>query len=213
MRRPLDHWGSDAVFEKLDWIGIHDGAMSETTRDAPKSHLSSVLDWVETKPVESFGAFFAIVRVVAAYASKVSQRDSTVWLRTFQRLQSTAKESELMYVSAFLLALGLNNSPPSAIKLILESLERAHDAARTERLSDSSWIIVEPFVPELSWLSNWDKCERLRRGVISAFVRYGWSGSELKAGIKDAELLRQLVKSARKIHDGENFVREISLPA
>lgn len=211
MRRALDRWGSDAVFETLDWIAGHDGAMSETTRDALKSHLSSVLDWVETKPVESFGAFLAVVRVVAGYASKISQRESTVWLRTFQRLQSTGKESELTYIGAFLLALGLNNSPPSPIELVAESFERVHDAARTERLSDNAWIIVEPFVPELSWLSNWDKCERLRRGLISAFVRYRWPASEFRTRIKDNEVLRQLVKSARRVDGGEELVREISL--
>jgi hypothetical protein len=110
-----------------------------------------------------------------------------------------------------LLALGLNNSPPSPVDLVSESFERVHEAARTDRLSDSAWVIVEPFVPELSWLSNWDKCERLRRGLISAFVKNGWSGSDLTVGIKDSELLRQLVKSARKLPDGEKFVRELSL--
>jgi hypothetical protein len=112
-----------------------------------------------------------------------------------------------------LLALGLNNSPPSPVDLVSESFERVHEAARTDRLSDRAWIIVEPFVPELSWLSNWDKYERLRRGLISAFVRFGWSASELKTGIKDSELLRQLIKSARKTYEGDKFVREISLSA
>jgi hypothetical protein len=211
MRRALDLWGKDAVFEMLDWTGVHDGAMSDTCRDALRLHLPDVMDWVESKSIESFGSFYSVVRIVGPYASKISQRDSLVWLRNFRHLQSQGREGEVILVSAFLLALGLSNSPPSPVELVSESFERVHEAARTDRVSDSAWVIVEPFVPELSWLSNWDKCERLRRGLISAFVKNGWSGSDLTVGIKDSELLRQLVKSARKLPDGEKFVRELSL--
>jgi len=210
MRRALDLWGKDAVFEMLDWTALHDGAMSDTCRDALRQHLPDVMDWVESKSVQSFGAFYSIVRIVGPYASKISQRDSVVWLRNFRHLQSQGREGEVILISAFLLALGLSNSPPSPVELILESFERVHEAARTDRLSDTAWVIVEPFVPELSWLYNWDKCERLRRGLVSAFVRYEWPTSGLKMAIKDNEILRQLVRSAKRVDGAEQFGRAIS---
>jgi hypothetical protein len=74
-------------------------------------------------------------------------------------------------------------------------------------LSDSAWVLVEPFVPELSWLSNWDKCERLRRGLISAFVRNNWPVSELERRIKNRELMHQLLSSAKKADGGDDFLR------
>lgn len=114
------------------------------------------------------------------------------------------------YVCTFLLALGLNNSPPSPMDLLSESFERVHEAARMEHLSDEAWFVVEPFVPELSWLSNWDKCERLKRGLISAFVKYRWPASELRMRIKDKGLLRELVKSARRVDGGDDFARGVS---
>ena len=116
----------------------------------------------------------AVARVVAPYASKISHRDSFEWLRTFRSL-SSRNEGDKNYIGgALLLALAFDNSPPTPLELIRESFELIHEAARRESLSDSAWVIVEPFVPELAWLSNWDKCERLRRGLVSAFVRNNW---------------------------------------
>ena len=138
----------------------------------------------------------------------MSEQESSVWIRNFRRLQSDAKESELNYVCAFLLALGLNNSAPSPMELLSESFQRVHEAARIEHLSDDAWFVVEPFVPELSWLSNWDKCERLRRGLIAACVKYRWSITELKGrAINNDELFRQLGKSAKKVDGGEGLFR------
>jgi hypothetical protein len=207
IRRAFDRWGKAAVFQALDWTESHNGALSEICRGALASHLPSVMDWVEAKPTRSFETLIAVAHVVAPYSSKMSQRDSSVWLRTFHFLQNSPKEAEKSYICTFLLALAFGNAPPSPLDLLSESFERVHETARKELLSDNAWIIMEPLVPELSWLSNWDKCERLRRGLISAFLRHRWPASELKRRIKDYELLRQLLKSARRVDGGEDFFR------
>jgi hypothetical protein len=91
IRRARDLWGRDAVFEMLDWTGVHDGAMSDTCRDALRLHLSDVMDWVESKSIQSFGSFYSVVRIVGPYASKISQRDSLVWLGNFRHFQSQGR--------------------------------------------------------------------------------------------------------------------------
>jgi hypothetical protein len=58
--------------------------------------------------------------------------------------------------------------------------------------------ILQPLVPELSWFKNWDKCERMRRALMSAFMRYGWPAWQLREQIKDQDLVGQLLRSARK---------------
>jgi hypothetical protein len=95
------------------------------------------------------------------------------------------------------------------MEFVSEVFEQIHETARRDQLGDSAWIIIEPLVPELSWLSNWDKCERLRRGLASAFVRHNWPASELKRTIKDLDLLRQILKSAKRIDGGEYFFRTL----
>ena len=96
-------------------------------------------------------------------------------------------------------ALALCNAPPSPLDLVSESFERVHRLAEMEQLRDDSRFILQPLVPELSWRKNWDKCERMRRALISAFTRYGWPAGQLTERIRNRDLVEQLLKSARRI--------------
>ena len=207
IQRAIDLWGKGAVFQTLNWTEAHAGSMTETCRAALTAHLSTVLDWVEASPSRSFETLIAVAHVVAPYSREISKRDSSVWLRTFQFLRNNYKDREKCYVGTFLLALAFCNAPPSPLELVSEAFQEIHEIARRDELSDDAWIIVEPLVPELSWMSNWDKCERLRRGLVSAFVHHNWPATELKRRIKDRDLLKQILKSARRIDDGEYFFR------
>jgi hypothetical protein len=207
IRRALDLWGKEAVFATLDWSQIHNGAMSDICRESLRGHLSSVMDWVEGGPERSFPVLVAIARIVAPYSSKISERDASVWLRTARHLRSHGTESDRTYVCAFLLALAFNNAPPLPLESVAESFEYVHQAAWDQRLSDNAWVVVEPFVPELSWISNWDKCERLRRGLILAFLRNNWPPAELHNRIKNNDLLEQVLRSARRVEGSEKLLR------
>jgi GTPase-associated protein 1, N-terminal domain type 1 len=209
IRRAIQRWGRDATFQVLDWTDVHKGAMSDTCREALTFDLSWVMDWVEAEPARSSESLVAVAHVIAPYSSDVVQRDSTVWLRAFRTIKDSCKETDKVYVGTFLLALALRNAPPSPLDLVSESFECVHEAAEKQRLSDSAWIIIEPLVPELSWFSNWDKCERLRRGLLLAFVRHGWPASELKRRIKDFDVLRLLLRSARKVDGAEQLFRDL----
>lgn len=209
IRRALDLWGKDAVFQTLNWTEAHAGSMSANSGAALTAHVSTVLDWVEASSSRSFESLLAVAHVVAPCSCEISNRDSSVWLRTFRSLQDHEAEREKPYIGTFLLSLAFCNAPPSPLELVSEAFEQVHETAERDRLSDSAWITVEPFVPELSWLSNWDKCERLRRGLVSAFVRHNWPASELKARIKNRELVRQILKSARRVDGGEYYFRTL----
>jgi hypothetical protein len=211
IRRALDLWGKNAVFQALDWTDAHAGSMSETVRAALTAHLPSVMAWVERRHTRSFESLIAVAHVVAPYTQKTAKHDSSIWLSTFRFLQNSDNEREKSYFATFLLALAFCNAPPAPLDLVSEAFERVHETARRDQLSDTAWIIVEPFVPELSWLSNWDKCERLRRGLVAAFVRYNWPALELKQRIRDYDLLRQIFKSARRVDGGEYYFRGLYL--
>ncbi len=161
-------------------------------------------------PKRSTQSLVAVARVIAPYAHQLSDHDSTVWLQTFRILQDMNQEEEATYVCTFLLALAFCNAPPSSLDLLSESFERVHEAVRIGRLSDREWIIVEPLVPHLSWLRDWDKCERLRRGLILAFFSNQWPAAELNRRIEDRDLIRQILKSAEDVDGGEEFFRGVA---
>lgn len=215
LRRSIDHWGKVAVFSILDWIDSHQGRMSPASRDALSNQPDLVMDWVQQKSDSSPTSLVAIAHVVAPYASRISTSDSTVWLRTFRNVQGSANDAEKDYLATFLLTLAFCNAPPEPLDLVAESYQRVHQAAWEERLSDEAWSIAEPFVPELSWRKNWDKCERLNRGLIAAFIRHRWSPSGLRR-VKNyyprnssTDLMQQIFESARDVKGGKELVRNV----
>ncbi len=213
LRRSIDHWGKDAVFSILDWVDSHEGRMSRASRDALSNQPDLVMDWVQQKSASSPASFVAVAHVVAPYAGRIAKRDSEVWLRTFREVQGTATDAEKDYLASLLLALAFCNAPPAPLDLVAESYQRVHKAAWEERLSDEAWSIVGPFVPELWVLKNWDKCERLNRGLIAAFIRHRWPLSGLRR-IKNyyprnssTDLMQQILESAKEVKGGKDFVR------
>jgi hypothetical protein len=111
-------------------------------------------------------------------------------------------------MSAFVLALALCNAPPAPLDLVSESFEQVHRLAEKEQLTDDAWFLLRPLVPELSWRKNWDKCERVRRALVSAFMRHGWPARQLRERIQNQDLVEQLLRSASNI-DAEYYFRNV----
>lgn len=201
-------WGATAIFQALDWIDAHDGGMNEACRSALTGHLSDVMAWVHNGRRKSASTLAALAHVVAPYASQVVEGNSTVWLETLRTMRQARRYNDAEYMSAFILALALCNAQPAPLDLVAESFESIHLIAERNQMRDSVWFILQPLVPELSWRKNWDKCERMRRALVSAFVRYSWPAWELGQRIKDEQLVRQLLKSASNI-DAEYYFKHV----
>jgi hypothetical protein len=208
--RALDRWGKAAVFGTLDWVAKHDGKMSELCYRALTFHVESVMDWVEAAPNRPLNAVVASAHVIAPYFYKIRQRDTEIWLRVLHDLQKHHVEREVVYLSAFLIALAFKNSPPAPLTLISECFERVHNAAWDGDLPDDAWVILDLIVPHLWWGNDWDKCERLRRGLIEAFVLHRWPAMALVRCIPNQELLKRVVKSASKVDGGIEALKDIS---
>jgi hypothetical protein len=204
LREAFERWGQTAIFQALDWTEAYGGKMSETCRRALALHVREVMDWVEESK-RSPESLIAIAHVVAPNSHLIAKRDSSVWLQAFRHLRGNLKDET--YICAFLLALAFRNTPPSPLDLVAESFEAVHESAKEQLLSDEAWALVEPLVPQLSWWKGWDKCERLRRGLVSAFVRYRWPAAELR--IRDHQLLKDLLKSAYEVEGGREFRRAL----
>lgn len=208
LRRAFTQWGRPAIFQALDWSQAHGGALTENCRAALTFNVSEVASWVTAESEKSTPILTAVAHVVAPYASQIAQYDSTVWVRTLHHLPENQRSDEANYLCAFILALALSNAPPAPLDLVSESFERVHLLAEKEQLRDDAWFILQPLVPELSWRKNWDRCERMRRALMLAFMRNGWPAWQLKVRIKNPELLGELLRSARRV-GAEHYFRNI----
>jgi hypothetical protein len=197
--RAFERWGTVAVLEVLNWIDAHDGNIPENCRFALKFYLPDVMNWINTGPEKSASTIAAIAHIVAPSSGQIAKYGSSVWLNAFNKLWGSHHDEEIDYMSAFLLTLALLNAPPDPFELLAVSFERVYRSAEKERLKDDAWFILQPFIPELSWGKNWDKCERMRRALVSAFMLYSWPAWQLKTVIKSHDIFEQLPRSARKV--------------
>jgi hypothetical protein len=205
LRRAFEKWGKEAVFPVLDWAQKNRVPLTDDCRGALIFHVTAVMDWLENGTEKTPEGLRAAASVVAPRSYEIWKRDTRVWCRAF----NSADEEESLYLFTFLLALALGNAPPFPRKLIKDSFEIVYQAAWHGRLSDKAWEVLDPIVPHLMWPNDWDRCERMRRGLISAFVQHGWPTAELPDLISDTAIRNQLLRSAKKVQGGETFLRTL----
>ena len=203
LRRAFECWGKDAVLAALDWTEEHQGSMSEACRQGLTFQIPRVMNWVESES-RSTPALIAAAHVVAPYCNQISKNDSSVWRRAFEDVRESGQQEDATYLQTFLLGLALQNAPPAPLDLISECFEAIHRKVSCQQLRYDTWLILEPLVPQLSWRKNWDKCERIRRGLLLAFMQNSWPAWELKERIRDREILHLILKSVHKV-DGERY--------
>lgn len=201
-------WGEPAVCDVLDWAEAHKADLSDAWRLALASQSSSLLRWVKRNSTPSTKLLMFLVQILDPRTKEVQSFDSSIWLRILDKLSDRPNE-RLARFYAFVLSLGLANVPSQSVQLVQGSFPTIHELAATDQLDYDSWLLLEPYVPELGWIQNWDKCERLQRGLVKAFVRYRWPVAELLRCLDDTGALSVVKKSARKVEGGKRLFDEL----
>jgi hypothetical protein len=205
-RRTIDVWGRTAIFGAMDWLNQTDGDLSDSSRGALTFHTTQVMDWVEDGKPKSKHGLVAAAHILAPYSYQIKDRNTAVWGSLLKELHGY----ERVYLAAFLLALGLSNAPDNPIELIKENFDFIYQLARDEELDSKIWEILEPVVPEIAWPNNWDRCERMVRGLIASFVRYAWPPQQIYYCVSQNRVWDRFPKSAKKVDGGVAFMQKLT---
>jgi hypothetical protein len=206
LRWAFEDWSQPAVFGALDWMAAHDGRLPEAGRFALTFQVQHVMDWVEHPTDKPLFALFVAADIVAPYSYQICARDTAVWEPALKDALRRYEESDALRFLTFILALALGNAPPEPLDLVGATFEIVHRAELNRRLPDSAWRILEPIAPTV-FPHYWDKCERMRRALITSFVKHSWPPSELRHRISDSDLVRDLVHSAKRVDEGKNYMK------
>jgi hypothetical protein len=207
--RVIKRWGETAVHELLNWIDAHGTGLSDEWRSALASETAAIFRWIESHPAPELATLMFLVRVLDPLTADVQKRDSTIWLHALRTAEKQTGDAQITRLYAFALSLGFAGAPPTPIELVCNSFSHIHELAAIDQLDYDSWLLLEPYVPDLYWNQNWDKCERLQRGLVQAFVKHDWSSTELLHCVKDAGALAVVRKSARKVDGGKKLLKEL----
>jgi hypothetical protein len=208
LRRGLDAWAKPAVFGVMDWISKTKRSLSDRSLWNLTHYVESIAAWAVSDEKHSLHSIIFAAHIIAPYTYQFKRLDSTIWLRAYRELVSLGNSMEASYFATLLVALGFQNAPPNALALVEECYDKVHQLEWDDALPDETWLILDPLVPHLWWLHDWDKSERLRRGLVEAFVRNQWPLLKLSDCVKSDVFLKRVVDSAHYVNGGREFISQ-----
>lgn len=131
------------------------------------------------------------------------------WLSAMHRADGRVSEADETYLRAFLLARALSWRSRNQAELARLGFEMTHSAATANRVSDESWRWLEPHLPwSILWF-EWDKCERLRTGVVNLFVERELNPELFGRLVQDEALFGLLAKQAARTSKGRAYLKRV----
>jgi hypothetical protein len=200
---------SDAVAAVFDWIDA-----------IPQTDLSLPLPLVHALADERYQVLSLIrdgqlgprsLRVASSFMDPRADVVRALGLSKWSRLansgiQLTWQNAEL-HSLAFQLSLGLSTTGEGGVVLVRQGFGAVYEASRNCELGDRLWAFVEPYLPW--YLVEWDRCARLVRGVVAAFVKRQWPFSEFVSTFVTDEQFNRALDEARRSRRGSRFVDKL----
>jgi hypothetical protein len=213
--REANHFFSLFGSAAVKALFVHRGSYPVSLRDRWTDALAARADLIESflnhiqtitpeilagvaatySPAQAANANFPLENWLAALAA---------WQPNFApHLDSTVE------TCAFSLALAFQLNGPKAAELCQLSFQNAYEAAANGTMPYSAWSMLETTVPHISWLKDWDRCERMRRALILCFGNEQWPLEYLFRILHHEETLHDFAKTAIYLADGQRLLDRV----
>lgn len=199
----------EAVEALLDWINeTPDRAygLSPEWKYLIKKHPQITLAWLTNTIDPREYVIYLIITLLNPNSTDVIKEGASIWLNLAQKMGGELSEEARIKTMAFLLALSFNNPKDGSDELVALSFEIVHDATANNKLGYHFWQYLETHLPSLGWWRNWDKCERLRQGLVESYINYDWPISRLSKTIQQQETFQRIVETCNTTNKGRKFL-------
>jgi hypothetical protein len=110
---------------------------------------------------------------------------------------------------SFSLAIAFRHSGQLSADLCKLSFQNAHAAAAAQTMPYSAWSMLEALVPHISWLKDWDRCERMRRALINHFTNDHWPLASIFQILHAADTLQEFMNTASYLPEGRRLLERV----
>lgn len=131
------------------------------------------------------------------------------WCLAMLRAEGQLPEQEEYQLRAFLLARSFGLRSQNQAELARLGFEPTHAAAAANRLDDRSWRWLDERLPWSMLWFDWDRCQRLRAGVVNLFVERYLSPETFGRLVGDERLFGLLAKQAARSSTGRSFLKQV----
>jgi hypothetical protein len=200
----IEVFGPAAVASVLNWLD------EDCVREIPtgwritlSSRSIEMLEWlVSHSPAHRETACFVLMTInLEAVASSPLLTEA---LRGF--LDKTDADDAAIEVAANVLRLSLWSSAPNSVELATIVFDVVYQAATVSRLPDDAWRGLSLFLPSASWWQDWDRCERLRKGIAEKFQAEQWPAWRLIGITKDDYVFAEIIDELRYRYSGRRVL-------
>lgn len=153
--------------------------------------------------------FLALVSRVLGPDDLPNDYGDDPWCVAVQRGLGQLPEQENNQFRAFLLARSFGQRSRNQAQLTRLGFEATHAAAAVNRLDDRSWRWLDERLPRSMFWYNWDRCQRLRAGVVSLFVERHLSPETFGRLVVDERLFELLAEQAARSWSGCAFLKQV----
>lgn len=129
-----------------------------------------VLEWLREQKELTMPTVRFIVENLSPYETNIKAYGGNIWTS----LYNCNKYETLQYFT-FMYILGHNWSDNVGLKYIKRSFAQLHQSLATNSLPIDLWAKLEPYTVQLRWYNEWDKCKKLRKGIVKYLKSSGYS--------------------------------------
>lgn len=153
--------------------------------------ISNVTTWIREQSYLSTQVVLIISKYLSPSCLDVKQMDSKSWLLFFSVDDDLLDDD--YYVFMFILS--FNWVDENSIRYLQRSFYYLHEKLKSNTLASMLWRKLLPFTANLKPWNEWDKCKKLRKGVVVYLKKNGYSKAILKSFTPDIVLNKNLKKS------------------
>lgn len=128
-----------------------------------------VLEWLREQKELTMPTARFIVENLSPYATNIKAYGSNIWTSLYN-----CNQYETLQYFTFMYILGHNWSDNIGLKYIKRSFFQLHQALATDSLPICLWAELEPYTAQLRWYNEWDKCKKLRKGIVKYLKSSGY---------------------------------------
>jgi hypothetical protein len=129
------------------------------------------------------------------------------WLLAMRLARDSLDASSAHYLSAYLLSRALGYRSRSQAELAAFCFDDVYVPALTSQLSNDAWMLLDFRLPRSAWGFEWDRCRRLRTGLLEAFVGRDLSVEFFAALTKSDDLFVELANETAHMWRGRAYLR------
>jgi hypothetical protein len=203
----LTMFGREATRTTLDYIeSSGTDSLPAKWVEALRSRQDEIASWLKPLPKSpSKRALAILASILDPRVLVLHSLDLAWWLELGKEDRLLDQPDEA--VSAFLLALAFANPDARAVELFPMTFDRVYEAAARERLGDWGWHVLLDSLPTLPNSDPWDRCQQLRRGLLTHFIRTNWTPVDLLRSVRHPDIFREVLSAAHQVERGEVFLQ------